>query len=203
MIGRLQGVVVEQSADSSCVVDVGGVGYEVFVPVRTLRDLDAPPEIVTLHVHTYVREDSLSLYGFSTREDRAAFRALLGVSGVGPKLALVILNDLGASELAITVAREDKNRLKGINGVGKKMAERLVIDLRDRIPATTAASQVVESGGTSPSAGRSDTASLVTNALIQMGFGRLEAEKAVKGVVDRRGDMSVEDMLRETLSTLA
>src|SRR5688572_32957248 len=107
--------------DGCCVLDVQGVGYEVFVPLRTLTRLPEPPEPVTLHIHTHVREDMFRLYGFGDALDRLAFRVMLGVTGVGPKLALAILNDLSALEVSAAVAAGDKKRFAAVSGIGKKM----------------------------------------------------------------------------------
>ena len=139
MIGRLTGKVVAQESDGGVVVDVNGVGYEVAVPLGTLgrtRPDDAGK--VTLWVYTHVREDALSLFGFSDETERAAFRALLGVSNVGPKIAIAVLGALPAAELARAVARQDLTALKGITGVGKKIAERLLLELRDKLPQVMA-----------------------------------------------------------------
>jgi len=135
MIGRLTGKVVAQEADGAVVLDVAGVGYEVVIPLGTLgrvRSDDAGS--VTLWVYTHVREDALSLFGFSDEMERAAFRVLLGVSNVGPKLATAVLGALPAADLARAVARQDLTALKGITGVGKKIAERLLLELRDKLP---------------------------------------------------------------------
>jgi Holliday junction DNA helicase RuvA len=135
VIGRLSGVIVEQGGDGSCVLDVGGVGYEVFVPLRLVGRLPASAPAV-LHVHTHVREEAFTLYGFASLDDRAAFRILLGVSGVGPKLAMTVLSELSALELARAVARGDRARLEAISGVGKKTAARLLLELKDKLPAS-------------------------------------------------------------------
>jgi holliday junction DNA helicase RuvA len=203
VIGRLEGIVIEQAANGTCIIDAGGVGYEVFVPTRLLRQLPAPPGKAILHIHTHVREDALTLYGFTAREDRAAFRTLLNVSGIGPKLALAILNDLNATELAMAVAREDKIRFKAVSGVGNRMAERLVIELRDKLPVIAAGDQTDANGISAQPLGVSGNASVVTGALIQMGFGRVEAERAVAELKGRHGELSTEELLREALSKLA
>ena len=203
MIGKLQGVVEETAADGSCILNVNGVGYEVFVPYRNLLQLSTPPQETTLHIHTHVREDTFTLYGFENLEDRAAFRALIGISGIGPKLALTILNELTASELAIAVAREDKSRFKGISGIGKRTAERLVLDLRDKLPrATTSLPRNKEV--TKPlSPGKTSTEDTVVSTLVQMGFSRGEAERALANVFEPDVATSTEELLRKALVSLA
>jgi Holliday junction DNA helicase RuvA len=198
VIGRLSGVVIDQGEDGSCVLDVGGVGYEVFVPLRSLARLPVSAP-ATLHVHTHVREEALTLYGFASADDRVAFRILLGVSGVGPKLALTVLSDLSAHELAHCVARGDKVRLEAISGVGKKTAARLLLELKDKIPALGFA----ESAAPMPSAPvLSDAATQACDALTNLGFSRAQAEAAVAKV--SRGDAAtpVETLLRHALATL-
>ncbi len=202
MIGRLLGMVLDRSVDGSCIVEAGGVGYEVFLPHRALAELPEPPQRATLHIHTHVREEALTLYGFTSLEDRTAFRALLGVGGVGPKLALAILGELSAHELALAVARGDNGRLKGISGVGRKTAERLVLDLRDKLPAAAAASQSVPSGDGATQQIASDVRSVVAGALVQMGFGRGEAERAVTSAARSDTELSVEALLRKALAEL-
>lgn len=205
MIGRLQGTIVEQAGDGPCILDVNGVGYEVLVPARVRAGLAPAPHQVTLHIHTHVREDALLLFGFAALGDREAFRALIGVSGVGPRTALAILNAMTASELATAVARGDKNRLKAISGVGKKTAERLVLDLADKLPAMMAAfGGPAGTGAPLPaSPGRSDPSGMVAGALVQMGFGRAEAERAAAQVVEPGRDVPAEELLRRALATLA
>jgi holliday junction DNA helicase RuvA len=134
LIGRLTGRVVEDSAEGTAIIDVAGVGYEVTVPLGALgrapKDADGA---VTLFVHTHVREDTFALYGFPTREDRAAFRALIGVSSIGPKIALALLGALPAGDLAAVLARGETARLTAVPGVGKKTAERLVLELKGKL----------------------------------------------------------------------
>jgi Holliday junction DNA helicase RuvA len=202
VIGRLKGIVVERAGDGCCVIDVNGVGYEVYVPMRTLSRLPAPPDEATLHVHMVVREDTLTPYGFGSSGDRAAFRALINVNGVGPRLALSILGDLSASELARAVSRGDKARFKEISGVGKKTAERIVLDLRDKLPPIPESDD--EEGEAPPSPpGEADTARAAVGALIQMGFGRAEAERAVTAADRAAPGQSVEELLRAALGALA
>src|SRR5579883_3362132 len=130
MIGRLTGKVVAHEAESAVVLDVGGVGYELAVPLGTLGR--APTDEsgrTTLFVHTHLREDALTLFGFASDRERAAFRTLISVSNVGPKIAMAVLSALPAEELAHAIAAKDVARLTSINGVGKKTAERLVLEL--------------------------------------------------------------------------
>lgn len=187
-------------------LDVQGVGYEVFVPARSLAMLPRPPEPVTLHVHTHVREDALVLYAFAGPEDRSAFRALLGVSGIGPRTALGIVGELTTRELCEAVARGDKRRLTSVDGVGAKTAERLTLELRDKLAALGAAG----ANGTSVSGGVSAAAVPITStelavvdALVRLGFGRGEAEGAVGKVAGRGESAPVETMLRQALATLS
>lgn len=192
---------IETDETGATVVDVAGVGYEVHVPLRIASRLPPAPEEVTLHIHTHVREDTFALYGFTTPEDRFAFRALMAVSGVGPKLALAVLSDVTAAELSIAIARGDKKRLQAISGVGKKLAERLVLEMRDKLPVPSGSSMRADVGGTKPArpiAG--DPLLAATEALVQMGFSRGEAERAVSGLDPSE---SVETVLRKALAALA
>ncbi|MEM9192899.1 MAG: Holliday junction branch migration protein RuvA [Myxococcota bacterium] len=201
MIGRLDGLVVERGADGSCVLDVRGVGYEVFVPLGALGRLPQPPDSVVLHVHTHVREDSLVLYGFPSSKDREAFRTVLSVSGVGPKLALAILSHLTADQLAQAIAMGDKAALKGISGVGRKTVERLMLELRDKLPTVVALQDFPTS---TPVAAAKPTGPLATvaGALVNMGYKPAEADRAVMAVGEPNG-RPVEELLREALSSLS
>ena len=201
MIGRLTGLAIECGPDGCCVLDVQGVGYEVFMPLRSVVRLPPPPEEVTLHVHTHVREEALTLYGFDTADDRVAFRSMLSVSGVGPKLALAILGDLSADELYGAVARKDKKRFAAVSGVGKKTAERLVLELKDKLP--------VPDRSPSPAAPLRNTAQIpagplgeAANALVSLGFSRAEAEGAIARVAPPEGTPQVEALVRRALAAL-
>jgi Holliday junction DNA helicase RuvA len=198
VIGRLSGVVVDQAGDGCCVLDVGGVGYEVFVPLRTLGKMPVSSP-ATLHVHTHVREDALVLYGFGHADDRATFRLLIGVSGVGPKLAMTVLSDLSTPELAQVVARGDKARLEAISGVGKKTAARLLLELKDKMPVTGLAAA---SAAAEPTFKPSDTASQACDALTRLGFSRAQAEAAVAQASRADAAAPVETLLRQALATL-
>lgn len=206
MIGRLRGVIADRLPDGSCVVDVGGVGYEVFVPLGTLGRLPGPPEEVTLHIHTHVREDQLVLYGFGRAEDRTAFRTLLGISSIGPKSALAILSSLDARELASAIASQDKARLKGIPGVGKRTIERLMLELKDKLSFVTASAPAPRKANGGPAPAPSETSSLgtVTALLVNMGFKPAEAERAVAKVAgESDDDEPVESLLKKALTQLS
>ena len=199
MIGRLTGVAIDKGADGCCVLDVRGVGYEVFVPLRNLARLPAPPEAVTLHVHTHVREEMFRLYGFDSVHDRAAFRAMLAVSGVGPKLAMAILSEMSAAEVGAAIARADKKRFADVSGIGRKTAERIVLELKDKLDALIEPGALSESAP-APVLGR---AGEVASALVALGFSRGQAEAAAGKVVEQDDARPVESLIRHALATLA
>jgi Holliday junction DNA helicase RuvA len=203
VIGRLTGRVVSQDADGGVVIDVAGVGYDVTVPLGTLgRTRTDDGGRVTLWVHTHVREDALALFGFCDEVERGAFRALLGVSNVGPKIAVAVLGALPASELALAVARQDLAAMKGIPGVGRKIAERLLLELRDKLPQVTASSMAASVAP--PGARRgSEGEERLRSALTGMGFKPAEADRAIAGIGDRTETAPVETLLREALALLA
>lgn len=202
MIGRLSGTIEHREADGSVIVEVNGVGYEVFLPVGTAGRLSADPQrSVSLHIHTHVREDAITLFGFATAEDRAAFRALLKVNSIGPKLALAIIGVMHASELRDAVARQDKTAFKGIAGVGKRTVERILIDLQGKLDfATSAKTGVRLRAVPGPAGSASDK---VVGALVQMGYKRSEAEAAVGSANGASSNDNVEELLRAALSALS
>lgn len=200
MIGRLRGVIAAHGGDGSCIVDVGGLGYEVFVPAGALARLPSAPEPATLHVHTHVREEAITLYGFSRREDRDAFRVLLGVSSIGPKLALSIMNVLDAQRLAAAVQSGDKQALKNIPGIGRKTVDRLLVDLGDRLQAV--AEPVAPAASQPAAAPPSGPLGTVVGALVQMGYKPSEAQKAVEPLRDKAESEPVEALIREALRGL-
>ena len=201
MIGRLTGTIVERGADGSIVLDVNGVGYEVFVPLGTLGRLaiDAP---ITLHVHTHVREDALVLYGFANAEDRAAFRTLMGVSSVGPKLALAVLSHLSAKELATAIAREDRAAFQGIPGVGKKIVERLALELKDKLGFVSVTSSGAVAAPVITTPRLTGPLGTVAGMLVSMGFRPSEAERAVAAIAKTAEGKEASVLLREALGAL-
>lgn len=204
MIGRLTGRVVAQESDGAVVLDVAGVGYELATPLGTIGR--APVDDagrVTLWVHTHVREDALALYGFADDVERAAFRALLGVSNVGPKIAVAVLGTLPASELGNAVARRDLAALTAVPGIGKKIAERLLLELRDKLPAAPIAALAQTSRPAGAPARATGGGERLRTALTGMGFKPVEADRAVTALESRAATAPLEDMLREALALLA
>jgi Holliday junction DNA helicase RuvA len=201
VIGRLTGVALDTGPDGCCVLDVQGVGYEVFVPLRTAARLCARSGSITLHVHTHVREEMIRLYGFENVLDRAAFRLMLAVTGVGPKLAMAILGELTAAEVGAAVARGDKTRFAEISGIGKKMAERLVLELKDKLPALPAPAGAPIAAAAAPEP--VGPAAEVLQALVGLGFTRIQAEGAVRKVVGAEHEARpLEQLIRQALATL-
>ncbi|MFZ3019201.1 MAG: Holliday junction branch migration protein RuvA [Gallionella sp.] len=192
MIGRLTGTLQEKSPPQ-ILLDVQGVGYEVDVPMSTFYNLPALGEKVVLHTHFVVREDAQLLYGFATQDERVAFRQLLKISGVGPKLALSVLSGLSLAELAQAVASKEAGRLTKIPGVGKKTAERLLLELQGKFVAAAL------SGGEAVSV----TASAdndIANALIALGYSEKEADWAAKQLPK---DVDVSGGIRQALKLLS
>jgi Holliday junction DNA helicase RuvA len=189
MIGRIAGILVEKNFPQ-VVVSCNGVGYEIDVPMSTFYPLPRTGEEVTLLTHLVVREDAHLLFGFLTAPERAAFRQLLRISGVGPKVALSVLSGLSVEDLSAAVAAEDSARLTKIPGIGKKTAERLVLELRDKLP------KAVPVARSDASAASAD----VVNALLGLGYNEREAQAAVKQLPP---DLQLTDAIRQALKHLA
>lgn len=191
MIGRLTGILLEKNPPQ-ILLDVQGVGYELDVPMSTFYNLPALHEKVVLHTQFVVREDAQLLYGFLTHEERIAFRQLLKISGVGPKLALSVLSGLSLNDLAAAVANKDAGRLTKIPGVGKKTAERLLLELQGKFIATGA-------NATSNTVTHSANNDIV-NALQALGYNDKEADWAAKQLPK---DTNVSDGIRQALKLLS
>ena len=201
MIGRLVGNIVEEGADGTLVLDVRGVGYEVVVPLGTVGRIAGPPDAeVTLFVHTHVREDALLLYGFSSRDERAVFRQLIGISSIGPKIALNILGALPVGELAGAIARAETAKLTKVPGVGKKTAERIVLELKDKLLVQPSPLAAAPAARPSP---RGAKAELLQGALTRMGYRPAEAERAVTTLGARVETEPLADLIREALAILS
>jgi len=204
MIGRLTGRVLAQESDGIVVVDVGGVGYELATPLGTIgrAGLDDSGRL-TLWVHTHVREDALALYGFADESERAAFRALLGVSNVGPKIAVAVLGTLPAADLARAIARRDLGALTAVPGIGRKIAERLLLELRDKLQTAPIAAPVEPGAAARAPLRPSGAGERLRAALTGMGFKPAEADRAVAALESRVAAAPLEDVLREALALLA
>lgn len=189
MIGRLTGILVEKNPPQ-ITLDVQGVGYEVDVPMSTFYNLPAVGERVSLHIHMVVREDGQFLYGFAADDERSVFRQLLKISGVGARIALAVLSGMSVTDLAHAVATQDAGRMVRIPGIGKKTAERLLLELRDKLPktVTTASAQAPSSDGD------------ILNALLALGYSDKEARAALKLLPENVG---VSDGIRQALKLLS
>ena len=197
MIATLHGVLTEKNP-SRLVVDIGGVGYEVNVPLSTFYALGEMGAEVDLRIHTHVRQETLSLFGFATRLEVDLFERLITISGVGPRLALAVLSGLEPPDLLRAIQNSDIVRLQGIPGVGKKTAERISLELKDKLPANAADEGVTTDPVNDTEGIRND----VMSALLNLGYHRSLAERAVNEVLtDKLG--TFEEVLRQALRELA
>lgn len=197
MIAHLSGTLLEKHLQR-LVVDVSGVGYDVLVPLSTFYTVGEPGAAVALRIHTHVREDAIQLFGFSTSLEQVLFEKLIATSGVGPKLALAVLSGIESTDLVRAVRQADVARLTRIPGVGRKTAERLVVELKDRLPNDAA----VPAGPASPSAA-SSTRDDVVSALVNLGYQRGQVDRAVDAAVRAAGeDADFERILREALRSM-
>ena len=202
MIGRLSGT-VEECHPGQVLLDVGGVGYVLFIPLSTFYALSSRESAVaTLHVHTHVREDALQLYGFITTEERWAFEQCLGISGVGPKLALSILSGIEIEALREAVRLEDSARLRSIPGVGRKTAERLILELRDRLFDAHGDPKGREMAAPSTTAPAAQVRDDAVSALVNLGYTPTASQRAVDSAIDESSG-SLEDVLRRALAWVA
>lgn len=201
MIGRLRGTLAGKQAPS-LLLDVNGVGYEIEAPMSTFYDLPAVGAQVTLYTHLVVREDAHLLFGFATDGERRMFRGLIRISGVGAKLALAILSSVSAQEFARCVLDGDAAALTRVPGVGKKTAERLIIEMRDRLADwQSAAATPAAAGGGSQAPGANIEVSDAVNALVALGYKPPEASRMVRGV-DSAG-LASEEIIRRALQAAA
>jgi len=194
MIAHLRGRLLAKHPNQA-VIEAGGVGYDVTISVPTFSGLPAVGSEFGLHIHTHVREDTIALYGFLQPAEKGLFERLITVSGIGPKLAITILSGMAADDLAAAIRGNDVGRLTRIPGIGKKTAERMVLELRDKLPA----------GGVEISAPvtASPVQEDVLSALVNLGYQRAVAEKALMMATKNGGGQSFEAMFRETLAGLS
>jgi holliday junction DNA helicase RuvA len=192
VIARLKGTLIEKSPNR-LVVDVSGVGYDVTVPLSTFYDIGEPGTSVALRVHTHVREDVIALYGFNTALEQELFERLIAVSGIGPKLALAVLSGIDPAELVRAVRNQDVARLTKIPGIGKKTAERIGLELKDRLPPPAETERPPGHDGADQF--RDDLLSALTN----LGYQKQVADKAIDAVLKKERDVSFEQALHDIL----
>jgi Holliday junction DNA helicase RuvA len=199
MIASLRGRLANK-APNRIIVDVGGVGYDVAVPLSTYYTLGEPGCDVALRVHTHVREEALALYGFSTGLELQIFERLIGISGIGPKLALAVLSGIDVTDLVRAIQTGDVGRLTAIPGIGRKTAERIGLELKDKLPKG-----IVDEAGAGTDAGAPDRVLRqdLLSALLNLGYHRPLAEKAVEGALARTASPAFETVLKQALRELA
>ena len=193
MIALLRGVLLEKHPNQA-IVEAGGEGYDVTIPVSTFTHLPEAGAEVRLRIHTHVREDALALYGFLTQDEKAMFERLIGVSGIGPTLAVKILSGLAAPELINSIRRGEVEKLVRIPGIGKKTAERMVLELRDKLPAAAGAEAEAP-----PDASLSPVDQDVLSALLNLGCARAQAEAAVRKAKAAGASAGFEPLFRRAL----
>jgi Holliday junction DNA helicase RuvA len=196
VIAHLSGTLLEKQVQR-LVVDVSGVGYDVLVPLSTFYTVGDPGAAVALRIHTHVREDAIQLFGFSTALELLLFEKLIAISGVGPRVALSVLSGIETTDLVRAVRQADVARLTRIPGVGRKTAERLVIELKDRLPTDASA----PAGAALPST-TSSTRDDVVSALLNLGYQRGHVDRAVDAAARDGGDADFERLLREALRAM-
>lgn len=197
MIAQLRGTLL-QKAPSRLVVDVGGVGYDVQVPLSTFYVAGEAGGIVTLRIHTHVREEVIALYGFATPLEHDLFERLIAISGIGPKLALAVLSGIEPAELIRAVRMQDVARLTAIPGIGKKTAERIGLELKDRLPAALTPAGQPAAVGTPEDQLRTD----LLSALLNLGYQRPAAERAIEKVTKAAPAIGFEQALKDILRLL-
>ena len=193
MIARLRGRILEKHP-SHLILEAAGVGYEITISVASFSGLPAEGAEVSLYIHTHVREDTLALYGFLLREEKQLFERLIGVSGIGPKLAITVLSGIAADALVTALRGNDLTALTRIPGVGKKTAERMVLELRDKLDGLAAAPVPA------PATRMEED---VVSALVNLGYQRVSAEQAVKRALEKAGNgASFEQVFRQTMGLM-
>ena len=201
MIASLRGTLAEKDA-VHCVIETGGVGYLVSVSSQTARALPETGEPVFLHTHQVVREDSLQLFGFANLEERGLFELLITVSGVGPKVALAVLSGLPPAALARALRDENVAQLVGIPGVGRKTAERLIVELRDKLELAVTAQAATVAAPASGLLPRSERFEDAVAALVRLGYSQAQAQEAIRKVTATEEDPSLETLVRQALGRL-
>jgi Holliday junction DNA helicase RuvA len=198
MIAQIRGHLIQKSP-GSIIVEANGIGYQLFVSLTTFYDLPEFQQNVMLHTYTHVREDLLQLYGFSTPLEKELFQILIGVSGIGPKLAINILSGISPSELVHSLSSRDMARLLSIPGVGRKTAERLLLDLEEKVLKIQAQGVFPRTESRSAVGMAED----VISALVNLGYKKSQAEKVVESVLRQSPEITLEKALKESLRVLS
>ncbi|MFV0387621.1 MAG: Holliday junction branch migration protein RuvA [Pyrinomonadaceae bacterium] len=200
MISYLSGKLIVKAANTA-IIDVGGVGYEATIPLTTFYELGEIGDDATLRIYTYVREDALQLFGFNAEAEKVLFLKLISVSGIGPKVAIAMLSGMGADEIVLAIRTENLALLTSLPGVGKKTAERIVIELRDKLDSIDVRDDLQKT----KVANKGDNAILddTLSALVNLGYQQNAASKALKKAVDEDTEMTVQKLLRRSLQLLA
>jgi Holliday junction DNA helicase RuvA len=205
MIAHLSGTLLSKQA-TSVILDVSGVGYEVTIPLSTFYDLEDLGSTVQLRIYTHVREDALQLFGFKTARERELFLKIISVTGIGPKLGITLLSGMSADEMIASIRTNNLARLTLIPGVGRKTAERLIMELREKV-AEMSSTQLEEELGAKPEVSAETTEDSVRadalSALLNLGYQRSGAEKSIDAALNDGGDITVESVLRRSLKKLA
>jgi len=200
MIAHLKGILFKKTTPS-IIIDVGGVGYEVYVPLSTFYSLPETDESVSLQIHTHVKDDSLTLFGFNTSLEKALFLMLVSVSGIGPKLSVNILSGMGPQDLLEAIAHGDAMRLQAIPGIGKKTAERIALELKDR--ASKALEEMDISPMPIPRGEERVAIDDALSALMNLGYSPKSAKMAIEKAKSRIKEISLEDLIRDALRILS
>ena len=201
MIAYLSGKLLEKNANS-VIVDVGGVGYDVSIPLSTFYELGEVGDEVQLRIYTHVREDAIQLFGFSSERERSLYLKLISVQGIGAKSGIAMLSGMNADEIIDAIRKDNLAKLTAIPGVGRKTAERLVIELRDKVGELAASAAAVAGAGPKPT-GDTDAFDDALSALVNLGYQRNAAEKAIQDIRREGADQNVQKILRSALQRLA
>ena len=202
MIAFLSGKLLEKQANT-VIVDVGGVGYEVSIPLSTFYELGEVGSDIRLRIYTHVREDAIQLFGFKTTRERDLYLKLISVQGIGAKSGISLLSGMSADEIILALRTEDLARLTSIPGVGRKTAERLVIELRDKVSEAALGTAAGSGSKNDSTSGVDAVFEDALSALVNLGYHRNLAEKALKQTVQEGTEMSVQKLLRRSLQILA
>jgi Holliday junction DNA helicase RuvA len=199
MIGYLRGTIVEKHPNQ-VILEAGGVGYDVQIPISTFTALPDSGATAALRIHTHAREDALLLFGFATSEEKTVFERLISVSGIGPKLAITVLSGLPTSQLVAAIRASDVPRLVRIPGIGKKTAERIVLELKDKLTGVDAGGKAAPAAETGPAYSMLERD--VLSALQNLGCARPAAEEALRKVLENGGPVEFEPLFRAALAAM-